>query len=468
MKTKFVALLIVLGLTAPLAAQQVTLTDDVRALLQQIVNSGIEAQRLLTLYPPPPPPPPPDPWDSAPVMTDSAALTAALAANTPLIKLDPAVAYEAARFTVPSGTSIRCYGARVRGTSGPAFYVPPGASNVLIEGAIASASYSSVIAVGDNATTDLALVPDNITLTNVSVPTHRGKRAFEIHGKNVVINNPFVDDTFEPAGFDSQGIWINNTPGPVTVNGGIISAGSENIMVGGAATGIAGLIPADLLFDGVTLYRPLSWRTDGIRRYVKNLFELKTGERVTVRNVIKDGNWTDAGQQAYAVQITPRNGGGIRDILFENVTIRNTGGGFNILGDNSVEPYAPFKTTGIRVVNSNILASKTDFGGFGYLAMLTGGPGTLEITGTRFVGDNYYGVTTTVGDQKVVQSIRLLNNQIMAPYYTSVILPISTPGSNGLDTWVMDYAVTGNRIANSSSACRTKFPDNTYVTAAEF
>jgi hypothetical protein len=68
----------------------------------------------------------------------------------------------------------------------------------------------------------------------------------------------------------------------------------------------------------------------------------------------------------------------------------------------------------------------------------------------------------------VVASIRLLNNQLMAPYYTSVVLPISTPGSNQLDTWVLDYAVTGNRIANSSSATRTKFPDNTFVTAAEF
>jgi hypothetical protein len=462
---KFVAVLaLFIGLQGALFAQQ-TLPDDVRALLNQMVTSGAEAQRLLNAYPPPPPPPPPDPFVLA---ATSADLTAALSAGEMYIKLDPAVAYESARFTVPTGTWIKGNGAHVKGLSGPGLYFAPGTHDALAQDVVVAASYSSVVAVGDNGTTDPALVPYNIKLINVSVPTHRGKRAFEIHGKNVEIINPFVDDTFEPAGFDSQGIWINNTPGPVTVLGGILSAGSENIMVGGAPMGLVNTIPADLLFDGVTLYRPLSWRTDGIRRYVKNLFELKTGERVTVRNTIMDGNWTDAGQQAYAVQITPRNGGGIRDILFDTVTIRNTGGGFNILADNSVEPYAPFKTTGIRIINSNVTASKATFGGFGYLAMLLAGPGTLEISGTRFVGDNYYGGIVVVGDQKAVGSIQLLNNQLMAPYYTSVVLPISTPGTNMLDTWVLSYAVTGNRIANSSSATRTKFPDNTFVTAAEF
>jgi hypothetical protein len=437
-------------------------TDE---LIAQIESSI--AQYKLEAPPPPPPPPPPDPWDSAPVMADSAALTAALAANTPLIKLDPAVVYEATQFVLPTGTHIRGQGATVRATGGPALYVKPGTTDVTVEDVIGASSYSGVVKLGDSSSTtqgSLELVPRRITLKNVSVPYHRGQRAFEIHAADVVLLNCSNADTYSPALVDSQGIWIHNTPGPVLVDGGSYSAGSEIVMVGGDSQKIPGLIPADLTFQNLTLSRPLSWQTDGVSRGIKNIFELKSGERVLVKNVIMDGTWTDA-QISYAIVITPREGGGVRDVTFDSITVRNVGGGLNIMGTNNstTQPPTPFVTTGIKVINSTFDINKTTFGGLGYLALFQRAPGTFEFTTSRAVTDNYYGRLTYV-ESGTAERIWLKDSAWLTPYYTSVAMPVTL----ATGTAVTDVQITGNRIANASAKLKTDYPNNTYVTAAEF
>jgi hypothetical protein len=466
MRKGFLGLVGLLLLPAFASAQSSQLPNDARLALEQAAAAGVEAQRVLGLYPVTPPPPALP--AAIPVGGD---VQAALDAGG-IVVLEAGAVYEGPGLRITkSGTTLLGNGATIRSTSGPALYSLPNVDDVYASGLFLASPYTSVVQIGDaSATTQgaLELVPERIKLVGLSVPTHRNRRAFAIHGAHVEMLGCYAADTYYvDGGFDSQAIWIHNTPGPVLVDGGEFSAGSEVVMVGGDSIKIPGLHASGLTFRNLKLWRPLSWRMDGIKRGVKNIFELKDGDGVRVENVVMDGSWSDA-QISFAIVLTPRQGGGIRNVTFDRVTVLNVGGGLNILGDNSVAPYAPFKTTGIKVIDSNFAISKTEFGGHGILAMLTGGPGTLEISGTRFVGDNYYGGIVSVADQKVVESIRLLSNQLMAPYYTSVVLPIGTPGTNAIDTWVLDYAVEGNRIANSSSATRAKFPNNTFVTPAEF
>ena len=70
-------------------------------------------------------------------------------------------------------------------------------------------------------------------------------------------------------------------------------------MFGGAAPKFNGLNPADIEIRSNTFYKPLAWR-EGDPRYegthwsVKNLFELKIGERVLVEGNTFEQTWADA------------------------------------------------------------------------------------------------------------------------------------------------------------------------------
>jgi hypothetical protein len=462
MKKGVLSLLAVL-LFPVFALSQTTLPPEARSVLEQAVTVGAEAKRVLELYPVAPPPP----ELPAPIPVGGN-VQAALDAGG-IVVLEAGAVYDipGLRFT-KSGTTLLGNGATLRSTVGQALYVLPNVDDIYISGLILpGAPNGSVVQIGDSSATTqgaLELVPQRIKLVSISIPTHRGQRAFSIHGAHVELLNSFVDDTYSPALVDSQAIWIHNTPGPVLVDGGAYAAGSEIVMVGGDTQKIAGLIPADLTFQNLCLCRPLSWRTDGIKRGIKNIFELKSGERVKLYRVVMDGSWSDA-QISFAIVLTPRQGGGIRDVLFDTITVRNVGGGFNIMGINNstTQPPTPFATTGIRVVNSDFTIQEKVFGGHGYLAMLQGNPGTFEFITSRAVTDDYYGTLIGV-EPGATERIWLKDSQWMTPFYTNLVMAIRL----ATGATVADTQIIGNRIAGAGSNMKAAYPSNTYVTAAEF
>lgn len=283
------------------------------------------------------------------------------------------------------GTKLIGPGAAIAGGSGgAAILVPPGARDVeIVLGSATTAWQDSVVQVGAGDATQSALadVPRDVRLS-ILVPKHRGKRAFNINGANVLMTNCGCRDVWDPAGRDSQGILVWNTPGPVTVDGGTFEAGSENVLVGGDATAIRDVVPTDLLFQNVTLYRPDSWRTDGVNRKVKNLFELKAGVNVQLLNATLDGCWT-AAQVGWALMLTPRDGKAIRNVLVRDVAIRNAGGALNMIGYDNIAPSP--QTTGIILqrVSAQVAAAR----GTGRFAQWEGGPKAVTIDACAFDGD---------------------------------------------------------------------------------
>ena len=395
-------------------------------------------------------------------------LQAALDAGPLLVVLAPAATYERSGFTIRrSGTTIRGNGATIRGTSGPALYIPPGVHDVRIEQLTAASAFQAVVQAGDNESRTqrtLDQVPQRIVFDRIRVPTHRGKRAFEINAAHVELRDCEVADVYSPALHDSQAIVILNTPGPVLVEGGSYSAGSEVIMVGGDTIKIPGVIPADITVRNTRLWRPLSWRTDGVNRSVKNLFELKTGERVSVRNVVMEGSWK-AAQDGYAIVITPRSGGAIRDVVFDNVTVRQVGAGLQVTGHNlATELPTPFRTTGIVVRRSTIVASRAEFGGRGILALLGMGPDTLEFDDVVFVGD---GTSLLLnGDRERVGRIRLVNSLVTSGKYG-----LMGAGKANLDdwkAWLDALDVAGSTFSEAAPALKPRVPGNTFIDRAAF
>jgi hypothetical protein len=300
---------------------------DIRDYLNRIKSDADAALQLL-----------PPPVDAGVVVKAGGNLQAALDLGG-IIRLEAGAVFAGNFVAKKPGTRlVGGLGSALMGAAGgPAFFVPIGARDIQASGFSAQTAWDqSVILLGENDpaqdTPDKA--PAGIVLSDIQVPKHRGKRAFEINSAQTALVNCGCTDVYDPAGRDSQGIGVANSPGMLSVNGGRYEAGSENILVGGfGGTQAEKIVPADLTFDGVILSRPLSWQTDGVKRKVKTSFELKTGQRVTLKNATLDGCWPE-GQTGYALTVTPRDHGVISDIEITDCSVRNCGAGLNLLAQD--------------------------------------------------------------------------------------------------------------------------------------
>ena len=155
-------------------------------------------------------------------------------------------------------------------------------------------------------------------------------RCIGAHGRNLVITNNYIDNC-KYTGGDSQGIWMQNTPGPVDIINNFVEGAGENIMVGGAAPGsIAWVADRNIRVIGNYIYKRRAWKygagsvaptwacthgeqyknnasgqayvcssgtwrtaASAVNYWVKNLFELKEGQNVLLHGNILDGNWWD-------------------------------------------------------------------------------------------------------------------------------------------------------------------------------
>jgi cellulose synthase/poly-beta-1,6-N-acetylglucosamine synthase-like glycosyltransferase len=157
---------------------------------------------------------------------------------------------------------------------------------------------------------------------------------------SAVVDSYFSD--FKEMGADSQAIAGWNGPGPFKIANNYLEAAGENVMFGGAAPAISGLIPSDIEIRGNHLAKPLAWGSgdgsfQGVTWSVKNLFELKNARRVLVDGNLMERNWVQS-QDGFAVLFTARDEAGaapwaaVEDVVFSNNTVRHTGSGINIIG----------------------------------------------------------------------------------------------------------------------------------------
>ena len=110
-------------------------------------------------------------------------------------------------------------------------------------------------------------------------------------------------------------------------------------MFGGEDIPITNLMPSDIEFRGNYCFKPLDWQ--GVWR-VKNLFELKSAQRVLVSGNIFENCWT-SGQDGSAIVFSPRNQYGsdpwctVQDVTFENNKIINANRGINFLINDDLQ-----------------------------------------------------------------------------------------------------------------------------------
>jgi hypothetical protein len=381
-----------------------------RAAIQKIID---DANAAMALIPP----------DTGVVLKSGDNLQAALD-NGGVIRLEDGSSFQGNFFARKAGTRLLGPSASLVGNNGAAaLTIPPGAKDVEATiGSATSAWDDCVVQVGSGGSgqTTLADVPRGVKLS-VLVPKHRGKRAFYINGADTTLLNCGCRDVWDPAGRDSQGVLILNTPGGIVVDGGTFEAGSENILVGGDATGIRDVVPTDLLFKNVTLFRPESWKTDGVNRKVKNLFELKSGVNVQLLNSTLDGVWTQA-QVGWAIMITPRNGKQVANVLLQDVAVKNAGGAVNMLGYDDEAPSPQLVGVTLRRLTANVSSTR----GTGRFAQWQAGPKNVLIDACNFDGDQQIvyasqdgttWVNGVKGTTSITEGVQITNNAFACKSY---------------------------------------------------
>lgn len=131
---------------------------------------------------------------------------------------------------------------------------------------------------------------------------------------------------------DSQAIMagITNTPdGPYQILNNHLEASAEVILFGG---GIGTGVPVDIEIRFNHLFKPMTWNPSdpsyaGIMFSVKNIIELKNGQRALIEGNYLENNWGGFSQVGYAFTLTPKNAHArVSDVTFRFNWIKNTSG----------------------------------------------------------------------------------------------------------------------------------------------
>lgn len=342
------------------------------------------------------------------------------------------------------------------GDGRPALDVPLGVHDTGMENLqLRVGRYEVVFLMGRNDTTqvDPNDVPRRVKVNKLFVAGHRGKRVVEVNAADVIISDCEIRDSYDPERLDSQGILIMNTPGNIAVSDCHIEGGSENVMVGGDTMKLVNTRPTNILFESCIITKPMNWKAEGIP--VKNLFELKDGHDVTVRNCKFSNCWVSA-QNGYCFVFTPRQGGTVRNVLIENCTVENVSGIVNIMGFD--DNYRDLPRVTCRFQGGTFKTNRSEMGGHGHFALITNGPESVVIDGIdcQHTGNSFLGIE----DKDSVDQLHILNSRWNYGQY-GIRIGGYSDGDNQLGI-VKDLKIEGNTILGANARFKTRYPNNTF------
>jgi len=376
----------------------------------------------------------------------------------------------------PAGTRISPSSApllaKIRSTSaGPALRTAAGASywrllflEIYPSTATSSANLVEFGAAGSSQTT-LAAVPHHLIIDRCYLhgdPGFGQRRGLALNsGDATIVNSHFSD--FKGVSQDTQAILGWNGPGPFLIENNHLEAAAENIMFGGSDPVIPQLVPSGIRIRHNLITKPLAWQTQSWT--VKNLVELKNAKDVVVEGNTIENNWA-AGQQGYAICLTPRNQSNtapwvvVKNVTIQNNVIRHVAAVFNILGYDDLAPSQ--QTQDITVRNNLIYDVSTSWAtpgqpANGRLAIIGAGP--KNITFDHNTVDNngsstlfFYGGKTPTGVQ--VLGFTLTNNLLRSSQYAIYGDKIGQ-GLTGLTYYTPGAIVLRNTFAGANA---TQYP----------
>jgi hypothetical protein len=309
-----------------------------------------------------------------------------------------------------------------------------------------------LIDLGDGGETSLAKVPHDIVLDRVYAhgdPTQGQKRGIALNSASTTITGSYISD-IKAVGQDTQAICGWNGPGPFIITNNYLEAAGENILFGGADPAIKNLVPADIMFSGNLVSKPVAWRSQSWA--VKNLFELKNARRVFAANNIFEYNW-EGGQSGYAILFTVRNQGGgcpwcqVDHVTFSGNVVRHSAAGIQMLGYDYTYPSQQTQTI---LIQNNVFwdIDAVNWGGNGYFLTIIGGPRDVTVDHNTIISDHGYGVVQADGPP--ILEFKFTNNLAKHNAY-GFIGTSHAFGSDTISTFFPGSEITCNVLAGGSA-----------------
>jgi hypothetical protein len=285
------------------------------------------------------------------------------------------------------------------------------------------------------------------------------KRGIAANGFGLLIESCLIRQIGR-VGQESQAVacWDGDS---IIIRNSFLEAGSTPFLAGGAAPAVPNHVPADILLENCTLTHPLDWRGQG---YVnKTGFELKSGRRVVVRNCTIENVWVE-GQTGYAITLTPSQYGNspenvVEDVLFDGCTIRNVGGGANILGFTQHADRPTLRAHGLRFLNNTFVISRAEYGGHGSLMQLGIEPADILWDGNTVTADGDAFLRTT--DRRAITGFVFTNNRVNRCGTYGVWTPAGSRGL-GFSTAFPLGLIEGNTFMNAHVTFKANFPRNSW------
>jgi len=324
-----------------------------------------------------------------------------------------------------------------------------------------------LVGFGDAVQNSLSAVPSRLVLDRSYVHGHpqlHVRRCVSLNSAATAVVDSYLSQCHSNDG-DSQAIYGWNGPGPFRIENNYLEGGHEVVAFGGSTPAIAGLIPSDMEIRRNHITRPLSWR--GVWR-VKNLFELKSGQRVLLEGNVLENNWADA-QTGFAILfqgLSDENNAlqnRVWDVTLRNNIIRNTPQGVNLLSrvayNGGALPTEPMRR--ITLAN-NIVVLDASLNGAGRMVQVLSDVRDATISQNTFVDAR--GATSTAamvfdaGGTGPAVALKVQNNVFGPAEYP--VMGNGTMGALGtFAKFAPDAILTGNVFVGANS---TQFPGGNY------
>lgn len=173
---------------------------------------------------------------------------------------------------------------------------------------------SGLVEIDGGLPSSASATPNDIIIDRCYVhgtPTQNIRSGIRANGTDIGVVDSYISEIHEASaatGGDSQAIEDWNGAGPLLIQNNFLEAASENVMFGGAAANITGLIPSDITIVGNYFYKDLDWRGKAApyNWVIKNILEFKNAQRVLVQGNLFTNCWLGA-QKGQVVDVTPRS-----------------------------------------------------------------------------------------------------------------------------------------------------------------
>ncbi|MBV9767805.1 MAG: hypothetical protein JOZ48_23395, partial [Acidobacteriaceae bacterium] len=176
-----------------------------------------------------------------------------------------------------------------------------------------TAAVYNLIWMGEGTETSVDQMPHHLIFDRVYVhgtPNSQQVRGIALNCGEAAVIDSYITE-IHTQGQDSQAIWGAYGPGPYRIEDNFLEAAGENVLFGGSDPKIAGLVPSDIVIRRNHFYKPLSW-WPGDPSYagqawdVKNLLEIKNGQRIVIEGNLFENSW-QANQTGVALLLKGTN-----------------------------------------------------------------------------------------------------------------------------------------------------------------